>query len=247
MKKRFIIAIIIVAIAGAISVKALAADNMFNKFEEWGKTLKEYVSQEESQTLDASNTVYSITSIKGIDTSSEEIKKEDIYLIGNKSLITKSELELSEKFYEISGSDKAQAKEQAEQYQKQENALYVKALEEGYEVTDKEVNEYLDTLKQTLSEAENNKDVEKIIKAYGSEDEYWNYMFKVYQKDLPIQKYISALEDDYAKQLGMEKTSEEFQKYWDTKFENIKDDLVKEEGYTSVKSNEDNLKKFEVK
>ena len=72
-------------------------------------------------------------------------------------------------------------------------------------------------------------------------------MFKVYQKDLPIQKYISALEDDYAKQLDMDKTSEEFQKYWDTKFENIKDDLVKEEGYTLVKSNEDNLKKFEVK
>ena len=71
-------------------------------------------------------------------------------------------------------------------------------------------------------------------------------MFKVYQKDLPIQKYVSALEDDYAQKMNMDKTSEEFQEYWNTKFEEIKADLVKEESYTTIKTGINTLKNFKV-
>ena len=241
MKKKIIIAILIISVATVISLKSFAADNTTDKFTNWGKALKHYVIQEELQTLSSSNTTYAITSVEGVNLSIEEVPKTDIYMVGNKILITKSELELSQKFYEISGSDKETAKQEAEEYIKQENALYVKALEEGYTVTDVEVHKYLETLKQTLSNAEN------LIKAYGSEDEYWEYMFTVYQKDLPIQKYVSALEDKYAQKMGIDKTSEAFQEYWDTKFEDIKSDLTKKENFKTVKIETDNLKKFEVK
>ena len=219
MKKKIIITVLVISIASVISVKSFASNSVTEKFTNWGKTLKEYVIQQRTQTPSSSN---------------EKVSKNDIYMVGNKALITKSEMELSQKFYEISGSDKETAKQEAEEYLKQENALYVKALEEGYTVTDTEVHEYLKTLKQTLSKAENHKDVENVIKAYGSEDEYWEYMFIVYQKDLPIQKYVSALKEEYTQKRGTCLTSEEFKKDWDSKFEDIKSDLVKEENFKTI-------------
>ena len=246
MKKKIIITVLAISMIGAISIKSFASDSVTNTFTNWGKTLKEYVVQNNPQTFSTSNSFYALTSINGENLSNKEVATNDIYMVGKKVLITKSEMELAQKFYEISGSDKETAQKEAEQYQKQENALYAKALEKGYTVTDEEVQEYLKTLKQTLSQAENHADIENVIKAYGSEDEYWKYMFKVYQKDLPIQKYVSALEDDYAQKMNMDKTSEEFQEYWNTKFEEIKADLVKEDSYTTIKTGINTLKNFKV-
>lgn len=210
MKKKILIATILLMTLGIIAVKFLLPNRVIYRFGNWGRVLKTYTTNENN---------------------------DEIYMIGKNTSITKLEIELSEKFYQLSGSNATQAKKQAEQFIKQENALYAKALKAGYTVTDKEVYEYLDTLKQTLSEAENSEYVKAIVKSYGSEEEYWDYLFKVYQKDLPIQKYVSSLENDYAKQLGMDKTSEEFQEYWDTKFESIKNDLVEKENYNLVVKN----------
>lgn len=208
MKKKIIATIVLLIAIGIIAVKLFQPNS----------------KSDNSQNLN-----------KALNVSATKDVKDDIYIKGKNVSIAKWEVELSQKFYQLSGSDEKQAKEQAEQYQKQENALYAKALSEGYTVTDEEVYKFLDSLKQSLAEADNRKEVEKIIKSYGLEDNYWDYMFKVYKKALLTQKYVSDLENDYAEQLGMDKTSEEFEKQWNKKLESIKDDLVKKEDYTIVK------------
>lgn len=52
----------------------------------------------------------------------------------------------------------------------------------------------------------------------------------VYQKQLPIQNYVSALNDEYNEK-AVDSSSEEAQEEWDTYFENLKDKLVKEQNF----------------
>lgn len=60
-------------------------------------------------------------------------------------------------------------------------------MQQGY---DEEVEEYLDSLKELIYSSENGEELLAISMNYfENEDEYWDYEFLVYQKNLVIQKY----------------------------------------------------------
>ena len=113
---------------------------------------------------------------------------------------------------------------------KQYNALYAAAVKNGYSVTDEQVQAYIEDMKLQLESVDNSEDIQDVIDQFDSEDDYWAYEFTVYQKQLPIQNYVSALNDEYNEK-AVDSFSEEAQEEWDTYFENLKDKLVKEQNF----------------
>lgn len=95
-------------------------------------------------------------------------------------------------FYRMQGMSEEEAKEQAIVYLKERDQLYEEAVKAGYDVTDSEVEAYLEELKQTFYHADNSEDAMAVMEQFDSEEDYWKYEFEVYKKDLPIIKYREA-------------------------------------------------------
>ena len=95
-------------------------------------------------------------------------------------------------FYRMQGMSEEEAKEQALAYLKERDQLYEEAVKAGYDVTDSEVEAYLEELKQTFYHADNSEDAMAVMEQFDSEEDYWKYEFEVYKKDLPIIKYREA-------------------------------------------------------
>ena len=123
--------------------------------------------------------------------------------------------------------------------------MYIDAIKAGYSVTDKEVSDYVDELRKTAKTVDNKDDVQKIISKYPSEDDYWNYMKIVYEKQLPIQKYVESLENDFEKQNNMKKGSEEFETKFNERLNLIEKEAIKEQHYMD-QITDDKLKAFKV-
>lgn len=164
---------------------------------------------------------------------------EGIYARGNSGgIITTSDYEKATEFYIIAGNDENTAREKAEEYLLQRDALYQKAIESGCTVTDAEVTEYLDELKNTFDTASNKEDVYALINQFDSEEDYWDYQFKICQINLPIEKYVQALKEDfYNSKVSTYSDSEDavaqdpltdFNNYLDS----LKNELVDAEDYT---------------
>lgn len=140
---------------------------------EWGKTLRGYA----------------------IDEKVEE--EQEIYAKGNSAAITEEEIQQATDFYILSGMNKDAAREKAIAYVKEREALYEEAIRNGYSVTEDEIWNYLEELKEDINNADNKEDVYEVMNSFGSEQEYWNYEFGIYQKNLPIQKYVDSLQAQY--------------------------------------------------
>ena len=140
------------------------------------------------------------------------------------------EYEQVRSFYQLKGEDDGQAAKDADKEIKQYNALYAAAVKNGYSVTDEQVQAYIEDMKLQLESVDNSEDIQDVIDQFDSEDDYWAYEFTVYQKQLPIQNYVSALNDEYNEK-EVDSSSEEAQEEWDTYFENLKDKLVKEQNF----------------
>ncbi|RDY30362.1 hypothetical protein [Lachnotalea glycerini] len=155
----------------------------------------------------------------------------------------------------ISGLDEEEANIKAIEYCKEREALYQAAIQNGYTVTDEEVWEYLDQLREVLEGASNKDDAMSIINQFDSEDDYWNYEFTVYQKNLPKQNYVADLEKNYFKDsniskdsISSNKGSQNFtdadsgdleydsvkEEKWQTSFDELKKDLVADEDFEVV-------------
>ena len=110
----------------------------------------------------------------------------------DKDAILKLDIEQTKAFYTFTGLSEEAAQEKAVAYVQEREALYQEAIEHGYTVTDEEVWEYLEQLKDTIADAENGEEAQLIMDQFDSEEDYWNYEFYVYQKNLPIEKYVQA-------------------------------------------------------
>ena len=132
------------------------------------------------------------------------------------------EYEQVKSFYKLKSEDDGQAAKDADKEIKQYNALYAAAVKNGYSVTDEQVQAYIEDMKLQLESVDNSEDIQDVIDQFDSEDDYWAYEFTVYQKQLPIQNYVSALNDEYNEK-AVDSSSEEAQEEWDTYFENLKD------------------------
>lgn len=208
MKKKVVIAIttIAVAILSISTVKAFAEPSNVSILRKWGSILNEQSN--------------------GLKTLSEE----DLYAIGESAVITKQEYEQAVAFYSLK-EDKNIAEEKAGCYVKEREALYAAAVEAGYTATEEEIYDYLNNLKKMIETVDNKDEVMAVIESFPSEEEYWEYEFTVYKKNLPIEKYVQSLKDDYMKEKGLDKGLPESEMSWREHFKNIKKELVEKQNY----------------
>lgn len=155
----------------------------------WGKVLSDN-SNDKTENMQQSNTGCKV-SAKGT-ASKNIVSDEDIFEAGNDVLITKQEIEIAKAFYVLQGQSDREAEQAAIKYVEEYNALYVDAVNNGFDVTEQEVDKYITDLKTMAKQAENSEDVKKVISQFKSEDEYWDYQKIVCQKQLPIQKYVQS-------------------------------------------------------
>lgn len=154
-------------------------------------------------------------------------------------VISQQELEVTKAFYLQQGYAEGEAEEKAREYLIKREAQYIKAIESGYTVTDDEVWVYIDELKAIINESENSEDMYALISQFENEDDYWQYEFSVYKKELPVIKYNN---DMISGQISGDSNEESFlsnnmiqegnegQEDLNTFFENYKNQLVQEYG-----------------
>ena len=159
---------------------------------------------------------------------------EMIYARGKNGVITNKEVEQAMMFYTTFGMNQEDARKQAVLYVEEREALYQQAIEAGYTVTDQEVYDYLEKLKVFIEQSDNKEDAMAIIEQFDSEEDYWNYEFEVYKKDLPIQKYMAAKEKEFKEVAPQAKSINEIEEEWQDYYEQIKAQAVENEEFKVV-------------
>ena len=164
----------------------------------------------------------------------DENGNEMIYARGKNGVITNKEVEQAMMFYTTFGMNQEDARKQAVLYVEEREALYQQAIEAGYTVTDQEVYDYLEKLKVFIKQSDNKEDAMAIIEQFDSEEDYWNYEFEVYKKDLPIQKYMAAKEKEFKEVAPQAKSINEIEEEWQDYYEQIKAQAVENEEFKVV-------------
>ena len=188
-----------------IAIPVFAGSQYSELFKNWGQKLKEYADKENTET--------------------EQLQPQ------NMIILSEEDIQLATSFYELQGYDEASARTEAETYLLEREVLYQEAIKNGYTVTDEEVWTYLDELKKIIDSAENKEDAYAIMSAFDSEDEYWAYEFEVYQKNLPIQNYVKALETQFYEEYSNSEKAKGIEQTWEDYFENYKQELVQQKQY----------------
>lgn len=222
-KLKYSLGSLILVVSFVVGGSVFAERSDLSKLEEWGGNLKNNVEKQDSE-------------------------EDDIYARGKNTIITNSEIEQAKEFYMISGLDEEEALAQSIEYVTEREALYQAAIQSGYSVTDEEVWAYLDELKEFITEADNKEDVMAVINQFDSEQDYWDYEFSVYQKDLPIQNYVADLEKEYmqastnsdykANTNSISSDSidtSEIEENWQASYEELKKELVEDEEFEIIK------------
>lgn len=189
-------------------VQTFAEPSYTSKFSDWGNLLKQYVNDENGNEM--------------------------IYARGKNGVITNKEVEQAMMFYTTFGMNQEDARKQAVLYVEEREALYQQAIEAGYTVTDQEVYDYLEKLKVFIEQSDNKEDAMAIIEQFDSEEDYWNYEFEVYKKDLPIQKYMAAKEKEFKEVAPQAKSINEIEEEWQDYYEQIKAQAVENEEFKVV-------------
>lgn len=227
VKKRVSVIMMAVLAVGIITyfpAKQILGKNYTDILSEWGKILSGETTKEIINDEKYNDTKYRL-STKGI-ISNNIISGDEVYEAGFDILITKQEVERVTSLYVLQGQSEKEAEKSALKYIEEYNAMYVEAINNGFDVTEKEVDEYISALKITVKQAANSSDVEKVIAQFESEDEYWEYEKNVYQKQLPVQKYVATLGDE--------------------ELEKIQEAAVKKQKFKKVNNIKDIDRKFEV-
>lgn len=191
-----------------VGIPILAEPSYETKFSDWGNLLKQYANDENGNEM--------------------------IYARGKNGVITNKEVEQAMMFYTTFGMNQEDARKQAVLYVEEREALYQQAIEAGYTVTDQEVYDYLEKLKVFIEQSDNKEDAMAIIEQFDSEEDYWNYEFEVYKKDLPIQKYMAAKEKEFKEVAPQAKSINEIEEEWQDYYEQIKAQAVENEEFKVV-------------
>lgn len=150
------------------------------------------------------------------------------YAVGENIRLVSSDVKQAQMFYTLSGMSEEAAMHEAIVYMAEREVLYFKAIEAGYEVSDAEVQKYLQELKEVIASAENKEDAQIIMAQFSSEEEYWDYEFKVYKKNLPVQRFVADLESDFMKK-NAHLNEAERETTWVTYFNEYKKELLEAE------------------
>ncbi len=222
MKKKYlfiIISMLAVVMVAYYPVKKTVGKTDF--MSNWGKILSKDSKDKTSDLQKRSNTKYGL--FINSDSTDNATSSEDIFEVGNDVVITNQEIQIAKEFFALQGQSEKDAAQAAVKYVEEYNAMYVEAVSKGYDVTEKEIDEYISELKAMTMHAENSKDVKKVMAQFDSEDEYWNYQKEVCKKQLPVQKYVKSLEEEYLKNGDITA--------WNDELNKIKEEAAKKQQY----------------
>ncbi len=95
----------------------------------------------------------------------------------------------------------------------EKKALYLAAEDAGITVTDQEVTEEIERIKETfVSDSEGQKELKAQIAGMGmEEDEYWESLRPQYKSNMIANKYLRKMYEKKGKEEGIEINSEKFQ------------------------------------
>ena len=210
MKKRTILllTLFVILVAGSVSVYAAKEESNIDIMEKVGQLFNSYRDKTD----------------------------ESIYARGKSGgVITTKDIEQATEFYILAGYEQSDAEDKAVEYMLQRDATYQRAIAAGYSVSDDEINDYLDDLKVTINDSINSEEAQALISQFGSEEGYWQHKFEVYKINLPIEKYLESLKQEYLKNSistqsnnqEAEETIENYNRY----IEEVQSELVKQEQY----------------
>lgn len=245
MKKKYLL--VLISVLAVVMITYFPIKKTIGKIDfmsGWGKILSDDSKDKTEVAQKQSDTAYKL-SVKGAG-SEDIISSEDIFEAGNDVLITNQEIEIAKAFYVLQGQSEKDAAKTAVKYVEEYNAMYIEAVNNGYDVNEKEVDEYISDLKTMTEQAENSDDVKKVIAQFDTEEEYWHYQRIVCQKQLPIQKYVQSLEHEYSKKIGEKIDSAENTAIWNDELNKIKEEAAKKQQYKKLDSINEIDKKFEV-
>lgn len=238
MKKRVISIVIVIACITLSGAAFVYAKSEKSAIEKWGNVLFNDFGEKKVNR----GKKYKLAMDGKYSENAENI--EGIAEAGKDVLVTDDEIEKVEEFYKINGDSEKTANEKAIDYVEEQNALYAEAIKKGYDVTDEELDKYIEELKHTASIVENKEVIDEIIKSFDSEEDYWEYERELYKKLLPIQKYVKDLENNYIEKNINKKTEQEIRNGWDRKLDEIKDKAVKNQNFKKVNDATDINDKF---
>ena len=214
-------------------VQTFAEPSYTSKFSDWGNLLKQYANDENGSEMIYARGKNGVITNKEVEQAmmfyttfgmnQEDARKQAVLYV-----------EEREALYDTFGMSAEEARKQAILYVEEREALYQQAIEAGYTVTDQEVYDYLEKLKVFIKQSDNKEDAMAIIEQFDSEEDYWNYEFEVYKKDLPIQKYMAAKEKEFKEVAPQAKSINEIEEEWQDYYEQIKAQAVENEEFKVV-------------
>ena len=185
--------------------------------------------------LGANNSLMEKTGTIFHEYSKSEKKDSEIFACGkNGAIVRVSDIKQGIEFYMASGISETEAKEKSVNFYLKREAMYQKAIQEGYDVTEQEISDYLEYLKEFLNSAENQEDFQEVMFQFDSEEEYWQYEFEVYKKDLPIINYTEALQKEFITNYNNTYSNSSVGNVmdeWNNYLEEFKSNLVAEENF----------------
>lgn len=126
--------------------------------------------------------------------NTSQVDDPEIFAKGKNAVVLEKDVQRAADFYILNGLNETEARTKAEAYMMEYEAMYSKAIQAGFQVTDNEVKSYIEELKKEVEATTNRDEVMAVINQFASEDAYWEYEFEVYRKSLPIQNYVKSLE-----------------------------------------------------
>lgn len=233
MKRKIIItAMTAVLLIAGLGISGYANEPSISKFKNLQKESSEVHEEGE----------YLVSTVGNLSDMEQNVTAEDVVTVGKDILVTEPEIETAKDYYLAQNENESKAENDALDYMTEFDAMYVEAVKNGYDVSESEVKAYVNNLKKIYAEAENKDDIKEIISTYDSEDAYWEDMIRVYYKQLPIEKYVSSLEEDFQKHCKYAVGTSEYDSAWEANFQKIKDDAVKNQRFKNP--TEQNLNHF---
>lgn len=237
---------VLIAVLGICIISYFPAKKILSKSDfmpEWGKILS---SRNKDAANEKSNSGINYRlAVKGIS-SENFISVEDVFEEGTDVLITNQEIEAAKSFYILQGQDEAEAEQSAIKYVEEYNAMYIEAVNNGYDVTEEEVDKYVSDFKVMAKQADNSDDIMKVIAQFESENEYWEYQKVVCQKQLPIQKYVKVLEEEYMAREGENEENADAADLWNKELDKIKERAAINQNYKKIANTGSIDKKFKI-
>lgn len=155
------------------------------------------------------------------------------YAIGNNATITVAQMDIAEYFYSLKGFDEDKAREAAYEDLKKQEALYQKACQLGYSVTDAEIQKQIADYKNIVKTAENRNEILQVISQFDSEEAFWEYEARVFSRDMISQKYVADLEKKFAEN-NQHKDMNDYNNAWKDYYSKFREQLAEEENFQIV-------------